>query len=349
MAHIPANNMSNAPPSYDDSQQAASSSSAAGVPTSSYGHNNQQYQNNTQQNPFQPPQHPPGDPPPYHNWQEAVPDTSVFPPPPISGHYSSGTGNASADDAQRAHDFCDSTPLWLPVVPSAAVYSSVVNHDLRPVQQREFAGELTPTAPGRWFGRTVDRNGDCCVLTHLPLYFAAQDSPFVTEKHKTIYFEVKLLALRAGPGGDASGLSLGFAAQPYPSWRSPGWERGSLGVFSDDGCRFVNDSWGGRDFTQPFKVGETLGIGMKFALPDDPLVMADAMFGTKRVCKAEVFFTRDGHPAGGWDLHEEVDEEAGGVEGLEGDFDLYGAVGLFGGVDFEVCFDPAGWRWQPTE
>lgn len=187
------------------------------------------------------------------------------------------------------------------------------------------------------------------MLTHLPLYFAAQDSPFTTEKRKTIYFEVKLLALRAGPGGDASGLALGFAAQPYPSWRSPGWERGSLGVFSDDGCRFVNDSWGGRDFTQPFRVGETLGIGMKFALPDSPLAMADAMFGTKPTCKVEVFFTRDGRAAGGWDLHEELDEEAGGVEGLEGDFDLYGAVGLFGGVDFEVCFDPAGWRWQPTE
>lgn len=350
MAHMPGNNISKAPPSYDDSQQAASSSAtAAGFQGSSYGLEKQQDQYNLQQNPPQGSQYPPGDPPPYHNWQEAVPDTSVFPPPPISGNYSSGTGNASADDAQRAHNFCDSTPLWLPVVPSAAVYTSVAKHDLRPVQHREFAGQLTPTAPGRWIGRTVDCNGDCCVLTHLPLYFAAQDSPFITEQRKTIYFEVKLLALRAGPGGDTSGLSLGFAAQPYPSWRSPGWERGSLCVFSDDGCRFVNDSWGGRDFTTPFTVGETLGIGMKFALPEDPLVMADAMFGVKKICKVEVFFTRDGRPAGGWDLHEERDEQAGDVEGLEGDFDVYGAVGLFGGVDFEVCFDPAGWRWQPTE
>jgi hypothetical protein len=33
---------------------------------------------------------------------------------------------------------------------------------------------------------------------------------------------------------------------------------------------------------------------------------------------------------GGWDLHEEVDADSGGVEGLEGDYDLYGAIGLFG-------------------
>jgi hypothetical protein len=31
---------------------------------------------------------------------------------------------------------------------------------------------------------------------------------------------------------------------------------------------------------------------------------------------------------------------------LEGDYDLYGAIGLFGGVDFESCFDPEGWLWK---
>lgn len=285
-----------------------------------------------------------GDPPPYHNWQDAVPDTSVFPPPPVGGYYSSGTGNASTDAAERAHAFCNETPLWLPVRPSPAVYSNVQQHDLRPVRQQEYRGDLTPTGPGRWHGRTKDRNGDCLVLSHLPLYFAAEDSPFLREKRKTIYFEVTLRALRAGPGGDSSGLAIGFAAQPYPAWRSPGWERGSLGVFSDDGCRFVNDSWGGRDFTSAFNVGETVGLGMVFSLPEQ----ANAR-GEKKACHVEIFFTRNGQHAGGWSLHEETDEEAGGVEGLEGHHDLYGAIGLFGGVDFEACFDPAGWLWQPRE
>ncbi|KAJ5580147.1 uncharacterized protein N7459_006132 [Penicillium hispanicum] len=284
-----------------------------------------------------------GDPPPYHNWQEAVPDTSVFPPPPIAGHYCSGMGNASGDDAERAHDFCDQTPLWVPTRPSPTVYNQMLQHDLRPVRQKEYIGDLGSTALGRWRGRTIDRNGDCLVLTHLPLYFAAEDSPLTREKNKSIYFEVKLLGLRAGPGadGDSSGFAIGYAAQPYPSWRSPGWERGSLGVFSDDGCRFVNDSWGGRDFTAPFNVGETVGLGMVFSFPKA------ATKGEMKKCNVGIFFTRNGHRAGEWDLHEETDEESGGIEGLEGNYDLYGAIGLFGGVDFEACFDPAGWLYQP--
>jgi hypothetical protein len=292
-----------------------------------------------------------GIPPPYHNWQEAVPDTSTFPPPPITGYYCSGTGNASEDDAQRAHDFCDNTPLWLPERPSPTVYGSVCEHDIRPVRQREYIGELSSSGRGLWRGRTVDRNGDCLVLSHLPLYFAAEDSPFIREKRKVIYFEVKLLGLRAGPGSDSdsSGFSIGFVAGPYPSWRSPGWERGSLGIFSDDGCRFVNDSWGGRDFTSPIEVGETVGLGMIFTIPENPLAMADALFEGRKRCQVEVFFTRSGRRVGAWNLHEETDEESGSIEGLEGDFDLYGAVGLFGGVDFEAYFDPAAWLWKADE
>lgn len=293
-----------------------------------------------------------GDFPPYHNWQEAVPDTSTFPPPPIAGYYCSGTGNASSDDAQRAHDFCDNTPLWIPTRPPPALYSSVQEHNVSLAWSQNYRsnGHLSQVARGRWRGRTFDRNGDCLVVTHLPLYFAAEDSPFIREKRKRTYFEVKLTGLRAGPGtgpADSSGFAIGFAAGPYPFWRSPGWERGSLGVFSDDGCRFVNDSWGGRDFTAPIHVGETVGLGMDFSLPNGALAMTDAMLESGRKCKVGVYFTRNGAPAGAWDLHEERDQESGGIEGLEGDYDLYGAVGLFGGVDFEVCFDPAGWLWRP--
>lgn len=291
--------------------------------------------------------------PPYHNWQEAVPDTSTFPPPPITGYYSSGSGNASSDDAQRAHDFCDNHPLWIPTRAPPALHRMVQEHKISLAWPQNFQnnGDISEVARGRWRGRTFDRNGDSLVMTQLPLYFAAEDSPFIREKRKQIYFEVKLTGLRAGPGtdsADSSGLAIGFAAGPYPYWRSPGWERGSLGVFSDDGCRFVNDSWGGRDFTAPINVGETVGLGMDFSLPDDPDAMADAMFEGRRKCKVGIFFTRNGAPAGGWDLHEETDQDSGGIEGLEGDYDLYGAVGLFGGVDFEVCFDPAGWLWRPS-
>ena len=287
-------------------------------------------------------------PPPYHNWQEAVPDTATFPPPPIAGYYSSGTGNASSDDAERAHDFCDRTPLWTPTKPSPVVYSTVENGNLHPVRPREFNGELLPIGKGRWRGYSARRNGDCNIITHLPLYFPFGNSPFVTERSKTIYFEVKILRLGVGPGGggDSSGLAVGFVAQPYPTWRSPGWERGSVGVFSDDGCRFVNDSWGGKEFVSPFKVGETMGLGMIFSLPKNININAIAEGGTR--LDVNVFCTRNGQRVGGWDLHEETDEESGSIKGLEGDFDLYGSVGLFGEVGFEACFDSSGWLYRPT-
>lgn len=292
-------------------------------------------------------------PPPYHNWQDAVPDTALLPPPPTTGYHSSGTGNASASDAERAHDFCNRTPLYKPMPPATHIYSSVQTHAIRLLQANEYRGSLTPFSPGRWRGMTHDGNGDCIVISHLPLYFPVVDSPTITGRDKTIYFEVKLLRLRAGPGmdGAASGLSIGYVAQPYPSWRSPGWERGSLGVFSDDGCRFVNDSWGGKDFTTPFRPGETVGLGMRFTpqkkknLPSDD--GSRSPLSDLKAGHVEVIFTRNGQRAAGWDLHEEMDAEAGGVEGLEGDFDLYAAVGLFGGVDFEVCFHPDGWLWKP--
>ncbi|KAL5339270.1 hypothetical protein BJX70DRAFT_160518 [Aspergillus crustosus] len=281
------------------------------------------------------------EPPPYHNWQSAVPDTSELPPPPVSGNYLSKTGNASTDEADRAHEFCERNLLYCPAQPSAVVYNSVKRYDIGPVPPGEFRGSILEHQ-GRWKGFTRDRSSDCVLLSNLPLYFASADSPFATEVKKTIYFEVKLLGLRAGPtSNNASGLSVGYAAQPYPTWRSPGWERGSLGVFSDDGCRFVNDSWGGKDFTDAFNVGETMGVGMTFQLPRN----SDGSVSSRKL-EIGVFFTRNGQRVGGWDLHEELDEEAGGVYGLEGDFDLYAAVGLFGGLDFEICYHPAAWLFR---
>jgi hypothetical protein len=167
----------------------------------------------------------------------------------------------------------------------------------------------------------------------------------VTERPKTIYFEVKLIRTSGGSATQTPGFSIGYAAQPYPTWRSPGWERGSVGVFSDDGCRFVNDSWGGREFTSEFNQGETVGLGMTFSLPDRN--GKDNEIPSSQLA-VEIFLTRNGRKTGSWDLHEPVDADSGSLEGLEGDYDLYGAVGLFGGVEFEVCFDQSGWLWKPV-
>lgn len=91
----------------------------------------------------------------------------------------------------------------------------------------------------------------------------------------------------------------------------------------------MNDNFGGKELTTAFRTGETVGIGMRFSLPA----------AGKQKPDVRVFFTRGGAEVGVWDLDEELDSEAAGVFGLEGDFDLYAAVGVFGGVDVEVKFE----------
>jgi hypothetical protein len=145
-------------------------------------------------------------------------------------------------------------------------------------------------------------------------------------------------------------LALGFLAQPYPPFRLPGWERASLGVHGDDGHRYVNDKWGGRDFTRPFKRGETIGIGMTFArkanVMDRPPAYGEPSAADQM--DVEVFFTRDGKREGGWDIHEELDaQEDLPITGLEGAHDLYAAVGTFDAVEFEVRFAVEDWLYKP--
>ncbi|PWY78174.1 hypothetical protein BO94DRAFT_189120 [Aspergillus sclerotioniger CBS 115572] len=193
---------------------------------------------------------------------------------------------------------------------------------MRPSQSPGFHGNISVACQGRWRGSTNDGNGDCLLTTNLPLYFSMEDSPFLTKTSKTIYFEARLLGTRVGPTTQStadSGFSIGFVAQPYPSWRSPGWERGSLGVFSDDGCRFVNDSWGGKSLTNKFRLGETVGLGVTFGLP---IKTPPAPANEDEKANVDIFFTRDGQEVGGWSLYEKLDVESGGVEGLGGDFDL---------------------------
>jgi len=88
-----------------------------------------------------------------------------------------------------------------------------------------------------------------------------------------------------------------------------------------------------------FREGETVGLGMRFEGQEE---------GTEEgKCRVEVFFTRNGKREDGWMVHEELDEASGGIEGLEGDWDLYAGVGVFGGVEFDVVFDRGQWMYRP--
>jgi hypothetical protein len=159
---------------------------------------------------------------------------------------------------------------------------------------------------------------------------------------KTIYYEVQLTHAHNGRRPGDICLALGFAALPYPSFRMPGWHRGSLAVHGDDGHRFVNDRWGGKAFTAPFARGERLGLGMTFT------AASGSGNGARGRIETEVFFTRQGREVGRWNLHEETDAEQDlPVTGLEGYHDLSCAVGTCGETGFEVLFDPARWLFKP--
>ncbi|OAA55307.1 hypothetical protein SPI_08402 [Niveomyces insectorum RCEF 264] len=297
---------------------------------------------------------PPGPPPSAHDWQSAVPDTALLPPPPdlFSGWDRSPANNATEEQAEAGEAWCAAHPLSaepLALQYDPATRQALATHNINVLAPSGYkAGALKWVRPGLWTVRNTDRHSpDTCLLSYPPLYAVALHSPLggsdgekSGSRSFTAYYEVYVRP--EGRVGDEVSLALGFAALPYPAFRLPGWHRGSLGVHGDDGHRYVNDLWGGKTFTKPFRRGETYGLGMRFTA--DP----GAASGTG--IAVEVLFTRNGALDGRWDLHEEIDAaQDRPVTGLEGFHDLSLAIGTFNAVSFEVRLDPAQWAYKDIE
>ena len=192
------------------------------------------------------------------------------------------------------------------------------------------------------------RPHDQCWTSTLPLYFAALSNPLSTPSPKptTITFTITPLKYYT----EESTLSIGLLSLPYPPARQPGWHRASLAIHSDDGNKYVNDSWGGVPFTTPFREGETITLSLVISperpgnAPNKASTQSDREVRSPLPrCKTRVYLTRDGEPAGTWDVDEERDAERDeGVAGLSGESDLYAAVGTYGDVDVEVGFYARG-------
>ncbi|KAL6713841.1 hypothetical protein ACLMJK_008335 [Lecanora helva] len=284
----------------------------------------------------------PSDPPPYHDWT-VIPDTALLPPPPAIGYDTSPNSNADSLDADQAHEWCRLHPMMAPHQPTNAQYQAVARGDVRLSKAVEYKGDLLMPDTGLWKGSTPSGSKDACLLSSLPLYFAVVDAPTVATK--TIYYEVKIRSLGRGRGADESSIALGYCALPYPTWRMPGWERGSLAVHGDDGRKYVNDTYGGKDLTSPFRVGDTIGLGMTFSAVESPPEYGTPRQGSIRV---SVFLTRNGEKGESWNLHEELDASHDlSVVGLNGELDLHAAVGIFGGVEFDLSFNRRYWLWRP--
>jgi hypothetical protein len=287
-----------------------------------------------------------------------VPDTSLFPPPPsfFSGFYRSPANNSTEAEAEAGERWCAQHPLTAPITLDPPSLAALRAHNPRLMQPAGFNGSLTCTAPGVWAGNTETTAYDSTyvpplsspiphqltkysIIAYPPLYTVTVDSPLspTTPQHqKTIYYEVALSRSTPWPR-DGICLALGYTALPYPSFRMPGWHRGSLAVHGDDGHKFINDRWGGKSFTTPFQPGERYGVGMTFRVVNQGRIETD------------VFFTRQGRETGRWNLHEETDaHEDLPVTGLEGYHDLSCAVGTSGKVVFEVVLEPAKWMYKPV-
>lgn len=297
---------------------------------------------------YQPPPGPPprtASPPPYDPW--TGPDDSLHPPPAFSSvrlQMTSPANNADWDDAARGHTWCRENPLWPPQEHDDPLVHRIEGGDLR-LTVPPNTTDVTQYQPdiGRSYIRTTSTITDTILLSDIPIYASFKQSPLVNGQPRTIYFEVKVMSLgdRYNPAKQVeSGIAIGLLAPPYPAWRLPGWHRGSLGVHSDDGRRYVDNSYGGKDFTAPFKKGDVVGIGMRFAPP---------IHGDRVPMRCECFFTRNGRRDGSWDLHEERDEAAdeGDIAGLEGHYDLLAAVGVFGSVELECLFRREDWMFKP--
>lgn len=298
-------------------------------------------------------QPPPGPPPSQskpkqHDWESFVPDTALFPPPPafFTGYDRSHTTNATEEEANAGEAWCVQNPLTAPMDLDPVALDALRTHNIRLMSSPQFRGKLDWVSAGVWKGKTEKAAGDACIISYPPLYCVKYDSPLIPANQargpKTIYYEVSIPRLGSnnpfldsmGGGNEEITLALGFTALPYPAFRMPGWHRGSLAVHGDDGHKYVNDRWGGKDFTRPFRRGETYGIGMTFTNTGERL-------------DVNVFFTREGRITEQWDLHEEGDAEQDlPVTGLEGFHDLSCAIGIFSAVEFEAVFEPGRWKFR---
>ncbi|KAI0601590.1 SPRY domain-containing protein [Biscogniauxia sp. FL1348] len=288
---------------------------------------------------------PPGPPPPaasasapgsqsQHDWESAVPDTALLPPPPnfFSGFERSPANNATEGEAEAGEAWCREYPLYAPQALDAGALAALASGNINLLAPPSFRGTLTRLGPGIWRGATAPGTPDTYLATYPPLYSPAAHSPLATGRAHTAYFEVRLL--RQEEEEKEVTLALGFSAPPYPGFRLPGWHRGSLAVHGDDGNKYVNMIDGGEALAAPFRPGETVGLGMRLAPRAGGIGV-------------EVFLTRDGRETHSWDLHEERDTERDTpVTGLEGFHDLCAAVGVFGRTAFEVVFVPGRWAWK---
>ncbi|CAO3656984.1 unnamed protein product [Mucor hiemalis] len=91
-------------------------------------------------------------------------------------------------------------------------------------------------------------SGECCVQTNLPL----------PRNQEVYYWEAKMFEKPT-----TTTVSVGVATKPYPYWRLPGWNRHSVGYFSNTGNKHFNNPFSGRPYGFTYEEGDVIGVGYR--------------------------------------------------------------------------------------
>ena len=194
---------------------------------------------------------------------------------------------------------------------------------------------------------TKPRSPEWCFTTHRPLYSAYRHSPLITGRPYTIYFEGEI---KPWNSEDAGSLALGFVAGGDQASRMPGFERWSIGIHNRDGRLYLNNNAVENIAMGAFEPGQRLGIGMTFSVnnrasrqTDDTQVPTESSPSTD----VELFLSRYGERVGSWNLRDQLRQlEELSLEGLEGTYDLYAAVGTLEEVNIDILFDGKHWEYH---
>jgi hypothetical protein len=119
-------------------------------------------------------------------------------------------------------------------------------------------------------GRTVElykrkrdsKYDDMMIQTNFPFFIPDIHAVNSEEIELEIlhYFEIILLRKLSKD----TTVAIGITTKPYPYFRLPGWNKNSVGYHSDDGRKFWNDEFGGRDYGPEWgELGDVIGCGYK--------------------------------------------------------------------------------------
>ncbi|KAI8641112.1 concanavalin A-like lectin/glucanase domain-containing protein [Parasitella parasitica] len=155
-----------------------------------------------------------------------------------------------SEDARLSYE---RAKTWQEHYPPNSVPTDITPPQLVSIQEKgvsafEFGWE--PEANCFVAGRTEIQfmEGENCVQTNLPL----------PRNQEVYYWEAKMF-----DKPETTLVSVGIATKPFPSWRLPGWNRFSIGYFSNNGSKCFSSPFNYKPYGLPYKHGDVIGVGYR--------------------------------------------------------------------------------------